>query len=584
VLLGALLPLLAIGAAGYGIYRLVASHGQPGRADAEGDLREQVGRAFRLGLLFTSLVLVAEGLAGLLAEALPSTGELAGNSTALARALSFTIVGVPALLGLARWTRRRLTDDPGEVRSVVWAAYLGGTLTVALVVTMVNANRTFQWVTGLASFDGQALGRTLVWGALLAAHWQLNQRRPLLDQFGAVLPRTPWYLLVGSLVGLATGATGMWQLVRASVRPLYDRAFAEVLVASGSHALGQAAIGAVIGSVVWGWFWLRHTWRGPRTERWYGFVLLGGVLGGLVATLVAAGVATHAVLQWLFGQPAAATASVHFDSMPGTVSVLLVGSGVWIHHRRTLAVAGVHRNEADRIYTYLVAVVGLVVCAAAVTLVVAAFVDAVVGAGAIRTSVANPIVLAVSFLAVGLPVWLVFWRRAQRNARADQGELRSPSRRLYLLVALGVSSAVALVALVVLLTDVLEDVTAGGLTAETLRRIRVPLGLVVAAATVAGYHLLVSRHDRQASPAPPPPSRAVREVVLVSDLSTDDADQVAQRLGGRVVRLTTAAVPAGSLPGGDALAQAVCETSALTTSRALVTVRRGRIEVEGLRS
>ena len=542
-------------------------------------------RLFRLGLLFVALVLAAEGMAGLIGEILPRPGELARDPGTLAQALSFTIVGGPALAALARWTRQRLAVDPDETRSPVWALYLGGTLVVALLVTLINAVRTLEWVVGVGPFDGRAVARAVVWGAVLALHWELNRQRPLVDLQGTAEARTPWYLVAGSVIGLAAGSSALADLVRVSLRLLYDAAFTDVLIADGSDAVRRAVAAAVPGVAAWAWFWPGHTLRAPRTERWYGYGLLAGVLGGLVATLIATGDLLFGLLQWWFGDPAARTVAAHFTSLPGQVSVLAVGGAVWVHHRRALATASRHRFEVDRIYTYLVAFVGLVVCTVAVTLVVAAFVEAVVGTGLAGT-VADPIVLAITFLAIGLPVWLVFWRRAEANTRADPTEVRSPSRRLYLLVTVGLSAGVALVSLVVLLTGFLTDLTAGDLAAETARRIRVPLGLVLSTAAVAGYHGVVYRDDRRSSVAPPPPVRQRRELVLISDLAPADAaavaGELAGELGGRVVRYATAA-EVGPRPDDAELARAVEATAALTTSRALVTVRRGVIEVEGLR-
>jgi len=588
VFLGGLLPLVVTAGLVYAVFRIVSANqraagagGHPGGTD--GDLRDQVIRLFRLGLLFIALGLAAEGVVGLLAAVLPRPGELARDPEQLAQALAFTIVGVPALVGLAQWTRRRLAADPEESWSPVWAGYLTLTLLTALLLVLTNVSLTLQWAVDVEPFDGEPLARALVWGAVFAAHWVLSRRRPLVDAQGAAEARTPWYLLAGSLVGLVAGGTALGDVVQVSLRLLYDATVdSDVLAGAGSASVRRAVAAAVPAVAVWLWFWLGHTLRAPRTERWYGYVLLAGVLGGLGTTLIAGGQIVFGVLEWLFGDPDAATASAHFASLPGPVAALGVGGAVWIHHRHTLATTARHRTEIDRIYTYLVAFVGVVVCTAAVTLVVAAFVEAVVGTG-LAGSVADPIVLAVTFLLIGVPLWLVFWRRAEANAKADRSEVRSPSRRLYLLVTLGLSAAVALVALVVLLTGFLTDLTAGELAAETARRIRVPLGLVLSTAAVAGYHAVVYRDDRRSTAPPPPPERRVREVVLISDLTPADAAAVASGLGGRVVRYTTAN-GVGPRPDDDALAAAAEAAAALTTGRALVTVRHGAIEVEGLQA
>lgn len=590
MLIGGFLPLIVLAGLAYGVYRAVSAsqhgsgpgHGAGGTSgEADGDLRDQVVRLFRLGLLFVALALAAEGVVGLLAAVLPRPGELARDPEQLAQALAFTIVGGPALVGLAQWTRRRLGAGPEESWSPLWAGYLTVTLVTALVVTLFNAGTTLQWMFGAEPFDGDALARTLVWGAVLAGHWVLNRRRPLVDRQGAVETRTPWYLVIGSLIGLAAGGSALGDLVRVSLRLLYDATVDnDVLVGAGSATIRRSLAAALPAVGVWAWFWVGFARRAPRTERWYGYVLLAGVLGGLATTLIAGGQIVFSLLQWLFGDPAAATAAAHFASLPAPVSSLAVGGAVWAHHRRTLATTTRHRSEVDRVYTYLVAFVGAVVCTIAVTLVVAAFVQAVVGPG-LAGADTDPILVAAAFLAIGAPLWLVFWRRAEANTRADRAEARSPSRRLYLLVTLGLSAAVALVSLVVLLTGFLTDLTAGDLAGATLLRIRVALGMVLSTAVVAGYHGVVYRDDRRSTAPPPPPELRVREVVLISDLSPVDAAAVAEGLGGRVVRYTTAN-GTGPRPDDEALAAAVETAAALTTGRALVRVRHGTIEVEGL--
>ncbi len=99
----------------------------------------------------------------------------------------------------------------------------------------------------------------------------------------------------------------------------------------------------------------------------------------------------------------------------------------------------------------------------------------------------------ISALVVGGPAWWLSWKPL---ARTDAAEIAYPGRRVYLIAVFGVSAVVALVALLVVGFRVFEF----GLDANTgeslIDRVRGPLGLLVAAALVFGYHFAVWRHDR----------------------------------------------------------------------------------------
>jgi hypothetical protein len=587
--IGGFLPLLFLALVGYGIFRLLSGRRHPDTGESvEGDTRELVIRAFRLALLAATVILVAEGIAALIAIAIPRSGELARDPLEIAQALSFTVVGVPALAGLAWWTRRRLAEDPDEEPSIVWAAYLGGMVALALIMTLVSLYEVMDWLVGDAPLNHRALGRVVTWSAVLGVHWVLNRRRPLVDLNRRPDDRTPVYLLVGSAIGLGFAAFSVWEFLRAVLRPVYDTVFDTDVMAAGSEPIVVAAAHAVIGLAAWIWWWWLHGLRSNRDGRWYGYVLLAGVLSGLVATLSAGGVMLHSVLQWVFGDPSADVAAVHFDVLPGSIAVLVVGVAVWMHHRHELDERGERvRTEVDRIYNYLVAFAGLVVSAVAVTLVVSAFVEAVTESGAVSASTANPIVLAVTFLILGLPLWWLFWSRAERHAVADPEELLSISRRVYVIVTLGMSATVALISLVIMLTIFFEDMAGGDLGGETFRRLRVPLGLVLSTAVVAVYHGLVYRDDRDAAPSPPPPSPAihgVQHLVMVSDLSTENAGALARRLAGSTGSRTVHYRTGGDArpPDDDTVESALAALAEVPGRQALVTVSDGAVSVQGL--
>ena len=81
-------------------------------------------RVFQYLLLYGLLVIVAIGISGLLGRLLETDVLVTGDESALARDLTFTVVGVPLFVAVALWSRRRLAEDADEARSFGWAVYV----------------------------------------------------------------------------------------------------------------------------------------------------------------------------------------------------------------------------------------------------------------------------------------------------------------------------------------------------------------------------------------------------------------------------------------------------------------------------
>ena len=107
----------------------------------------------------------SEGAVALIAAAWPRSGALLRDNGALARALAFSVVGLPVLVGLGRWTRRRLCNDPDESASAGWEAFLLLALSVSLVVAMGRWFNVMRWSFRAGDLDGGAVGRALSWTA-----------------------------------------------------------------------------------------------------------------------------------------------------------------------------------------------------------------------------------------------------------------------------------------------------------------------------------------------------------------------------------------------------------------------------------
>ncbi len=532
-MIGGLLPLVVLAAIVYGVIRVISQRNAgDGGENLEGDVREIVVRIVRLGLLAGAVALTAEGLAGLIAEALPRVDdEISRDPLGLAQALSFTIVGVPALWGLIWWTRREMDQehDPHqrEAGSVVWAAFLAGMLLTALIIAVINIDNLLAWLLSDDRFDPRSLGRTVIWSGVAVLFWRLNRQRPGANVDG----HTPIYLLLGSAFGLAMGGGQLWEFLRALIRPVADRLWDGELLVDGRNRVWLLLALAAVSGGVWIWFWWLNARNSGRTERWYGYVLLVGVLSGVVTAVSAAGILINLTLQWFIGEPGRSTAAGHFESAPGALSALVVGGLIWGHHRGLLSTGRTTRSERaepDRIYDYLGAATGLILSAIAVTIVVAQLIYGITTAVAteiVTESVANTLINAATMAIIGVPLLLIYWRKVQQLGAVD--ELRSPSRRVYLIAILGAGAAATLIALVITLTIFLEDLTTSEMSGDTFLRLRYAVGVIVAAVAIVAYHALVYREDRKVVdeaeaaelakiPPPKPPSAA--RLVVTTDL------------------------------------------------------------------
>jgi hypothetical protein len=111
------------------------------------------------------------------------------------------------------------------------------------------------------------------------------------------------------------------------------------------------------------------------------------------------------------------------------------------------------------------------------------------------------------------------------------GEIVSPSRRVYVLALIGVGGVAAVVALVVAVYLLFQEVVGGTVGAETLRRMRFAIEVLLTAPVIAGYHWSVRRADLEHPTGGPP---GPRFVLLVGPPDRGVAREVARRTRGRV--------------------------------------------------
>ena len=189
-----------------------------------------IRRLFQYALLFGLLSVSAAGVAGLIGRLFDIGHVIAESRTDLARDISFTIVGFPLYLLVGRWTKKTLSDDPSERRSVAWNLYLSVVSLTALITSLTAAYAILMWALGEESFRGQQLSRLLVWGLIWIVHWQLIRATSRDEESRA-------HYLAGSLIGLGVLAVGLANLISSVTQLLVAQDEKSVLIESSNPAM-----------------------------------------------------------------------------------------------------------------------------------------------------------------------------------------------------------------------------------------------------------------------------------------------------------------------------------------------------------
>jgi len=485
-----------------------------------------VRRFFQYLLLYGLMVVAAVGLSDLVGLLFQEPALAGDNRDTLARALTFSVFGIPMFAVMALWSRRRLRQDEDEVRSLGWAFYATVAPLTALAVDMFALHDVVSAVLAGQRFDWSALSRFVVWSAVWLVHWIAAKR--MLDD-----DRRQGQLVIGSLIGLATSVTGVVWLLGASVDAILDQANT-VLVQQ--NQLASAAAVVVVGAPVWVVYWLRTLSGGRRTSLWFGYVLPVGVGGSLVLAVVGASLALYQLLVWFVGEPASTQAAQHFKGTPTAGACVVVGAVSWWYHRQVLARATLGRTEVTRVYEYLMAGIALLAAAVGLTMVVVTLVESLVPAPAVEvgTSVVNSLLSGVTLLLVGGPLWWVFWSRIGRATREyGPEELGSPTRRTYLFVLFGLGGVLTVVAVLVAAFSGIQGALHGGFDAQVVREMRIPVAILLATGAISGYHWVVYRDDRSRLPVTSP-QHGPHYVLLVGAPDGIVGDAVERLTGARV--------------------------------------------------
>lgn len=524
-------------------------------------------------LLFALVLIAASGLSGLLERLFRTASTLvSGDVAGLALSLAFTLIGGPLALLLWWFVWRRL-DDESERRAPGWGLYLTGMYAVSLIIATTSLlNLAASFIDVQESQWPSTLANGLVWAAIWWWHrwmWR-HPGRPSshLEDVRAV---------VGSVFGLLLGAGA----AIAALKTLLDVAIRGFAAAATFEPwwfpILRSLVWAAGGAVLWWWHWFREGGRRFQTGLVDVTIIGVGIFVAGITALGGLGVILFVLLRLAFDRSDPLNGVL--EPLAPAIAAAAVGALVWRYHRT----ASLHRSTRTRRASLLVtSAVALTAAASGIGVVVNALLAAAVSplaGGATRTLFLG----GISSLVVGAPIWWLAWEPRRQPRTADD---IPPGRRVYLVAFFGVSAVVALFTLLVtgyrLFEFLLGDVTGGSL----LDRIRAPLGLLVAAGLVAGYHFALWRHDRALlAAAAPTHQRMIERVTLVSGYPPGSVDPealargIADATGGAKVTIWLRAddggaglPPSSGLPAGveEVIRQVAAALEGITAQNVLV--------------
>lgn len=513
MILGLFLNLLIFALIIFGIKKLFSKGNR--HIQKEGGVR----RFFQLGLLFGLTIISAIGVSGLLGRLIPIEEVINTDRGALALESSFTFVGFPLFIVIALWVRKTLRKDPEELATLAWNLYLTA-ISILSLVLVINAQMNLY--SGLFTDEavrGKDISQGLVWAAIWLFHFRMHNRVGRDEN-------TLGEHLIGSLIGLAISYVGLYSIFSAIFTELigFEK---DSLIVGNENPLVNGLITLAVGAPVWFIYWIRTTNKAAKESLWYAYVLLIGVGGGLLSTLIPAALALDTVLVWYFGE-SNRVASIHFLNSPQLIGAALTGAIVLWYHRQVIdSSQQSERTDIRRIYEYLISAIGLAAASGGITMILVSIIQSIsVNVQITGASSINTFLGAVTLIIVGGPVWLLQWRGIQKEAnRNQQVEQSSIIRRVYLLILFGVVGVSAVIVLLIAAYITFNDLFQNGISLITLSKMRIPIGIFITAAVISTYHWTVYRAEKDVEVNRSSSAEKIVKIALFTELKIKDTNQ-----------------------------------------------------------
>ncbi len=421
------------------------------------------------------------------------------------------LVGLPLWLGHWRYAQHLSGRDPVERAATLRRLYLYAVLGSLLVSIAILVDRILAGVLLLAlgvdpvpgSSTGAGLARTAWELVVVAAFWAYTfgiaaaDRAAVREKSGSATLRR-WYAYGAQLVAFLLALSSAAGLLEMVVVNFLGR----VLVIGAERSVATSVTLTIVGLGIW---LFHHRWtaggaiaeedRRTTLRAVHGFLIVGVAVG---ITLSALGQMLHWLLARLLGVPAP-SGSASGDvvaALAGPIAAAIVFGAGWALVRWSLARDGAGSEAARqagvrRLYLHLVALVALGTLAIGAAGLLWTLVDQLVGVGTplSPSDLRDELILSLTLVLVGLPVWLLHWRAARPPI-----ERLALSRRLYVFAALLASVLAILGSGVYFASQLLNLALAVGGDRQAVE-IGHALSVLLVALVIGAYHAQVVRGD-----------------------------------------------------------------------------------------
>jgi len=473
-----------------------------------------IRRLYFYAVAFISMEVVLWGLIGLARSIF--SDSVGGGVDQLAQALALILVGVP-VFGIHWWAAQRSAkNDVGEHASGVRAFFFYAAM-LALLVPLVQNGLAFLNRLILTAFDlsvsravfggSQSLSDNLIaalMNALLAiyflsvlrADWQSVKDNASL-RITRRIYRYIWvfYSLIMSIAG-----------VQQILRYLLSRPAASSSYYTDKSWFVNGLVLTLVGVPLWAWTW-KTVQDSTSDEAERASLLRLGVLyllslSGVIFVLAVTGVVVNNLLQMILGEFSGFQELMREINEPLSIGIPL--GAVWAYYghwlKRDLAAVpdAPRRAGMNRLYTYILALIGLGATFTGIILLLSFVIDTTLGSGIWVGNLRSHLASSLATLIVGIPLWLLTWRPMQAEAFAadDTGDhaRRSIVRKtyLYLILFIGVvGGMIAAVQLASLLFKALLGTTPSGFTTNLLNTLQ----MLILFGGLLAYHWQSLRRD-----------------------------------------------------------------------------------------